>query len=273
LSSVMQSIDLADRVTITANPDRDGIQLACSRDGLPLDRRNTAWRAADLFLQASGMNPGVGIFIQKRIPASAGLAGGSADAAAVLHALDLLYPGAVAHPELFNIAAQIGADVPFCLRGGTVLCEGIGEKLTPLQPFDGIPLLLCKPDFDLSTTWVFQKLDLSNLGHRPDQPAVIKSLASRDLRSLALSTANVLESVSLPAHPILIELKNKLASAGAAVILMSGSGPTVYGLFGSAALRDEAWMKIAGQVPENMIVIPAATLASGPCTIYNETDN
>jgi 4-diphosphocytidyl-2-C-methyl-D-erythritol kinase len=272
LSSVMQSIDLADRVTIELDPNSQGISLACSRGGLPVDRRNTAWRAAEYFMQAAGINLKTDIFIEKNIPASAGLAGGSTDAAGVLFALDMLFPDTIPRPGLFAIAARIGADVPFCLQGGTALCEGIGDMLTSLQPFAEIPLLLCKPRFGLSTVWAYQQLDLQKHGpdRRPDQIGVMEALARRDLPGLGRLTANVLESVSLPAYPLLKELKSKLTAAGADVVLMSGSGPSVYGLFDSIRLRDKACSELIDCLPGDSLVLPAITLASGPWLVYNK---
>lgn len=264
LSTVMQSLELTDLVTVGLNPANAGICLTCNRRNLPLDNRNTAWKAARLFLDAIGVTDGVAINLTKNIPAAAGLAGGSADAAAVLYALDRLYPDRITRDALFTLAARVGADVPFCLHGGTVLCEGIGELLTPLPSFAGIPVLLCKPDFGLSTPWVFSHLDLKHLGRRPDQPAVLESLRQADLAALASVTANVLESVSLPAYPVLQILKSELAAAGASLTLMSGSGPTVFGLFSDAAACEAARKRLASRVPAGTLVLSTRTSASGP---------
>ena len=264
LSTVMQSLELADRVTVGLDMDTVGIRLTCSKPGIPLDRRNTAWRAAHSFMAAIGLEAGVTIDLEKKIPVSAGLAGGSSDAAAVLFALDQLLPGRLTRNRLFKLAGSIGADVPFCLQGATVLCEGIGDKLTLLPPLDQIPVLLCKPDFGLSTPWVFKRLDLDNLGSRPDQPAILADLQAHDLPGLGLHTANVLESVSMPAHPVLQDLKHMLKNAGAAAALMSGSGPTVFGLFPDGAACEAARQQLVRQAPPATLILATHTADHGP---------
>jgi 4-diphosphocytidyl-2-C-methyl-D-erythritol kinase len=278
LSTVMQSVDLADRLTVTIagrpTDDRPGfpaspsIQVRCNRPDVPTDRRNTAFRAGEAFLAEAGQDLRVEILIEKEIPAAAGLAGGSADAAAVLFALDRLLPGSLPRTRLFALAAAVGADVPFCLQGGTVLCEGIGEVLTALPPFADIPVLLAKPGFSLSTPWVFGRLDRQNQGEQGGhlrQPAVLAALASRDLAALAAVTGNYLETVSLPAYPQLQEIKDQLRQSGAAVVLMSGSGPTVYGLFEQAGRRDAALALLAADARwPDLWLKPANTLATGP---------
>lgn len=269
LSTVMQSLELADCVTVALDPGSTGIRLTCSAAGIPLDRRNTAWRAAQSFMKAIGLETGVSIGIEKKIPVSAGLAGGSADAAAVLYALNNLLPGRLARSQLFDLAGSIGADVPFCLQGATVLCEGIGEKLTLLPSLDKIPVLLCKPDFGLSTPWVFSRLDRGNLGPRPDQPAILAALQAHDLTGLSLNTANVLESVSLPAYPVLQDLKHLLKNAGASVALMSGSGPTVFGLFLDGAACETARQQMVRQAPPATLILATHTTDHGPQILDN----
>jgi 4-diphosphocytidyl-2-C-methyl-D-erythritol kinase len=264
LSTVMQSIDLADRVTVSIDPTGSGIRLNCGRARIPSDNRNTAWRAAAIYMETAGLAAGVLIDIEKNIPTSAGLAGGSSDAAAVLFALDRLNPGRLSRPELFELASQVGADVPFCLLGGTVLCEGIGEQLTPLPAWSGLPVLLCKPPFGMSTPWVFSRFCIDNPGHRPTQPGVLKALQNRDLTGLAANTANVLESVSLLAYPILKEIKDKLIAAGAVVSLMSGSGPTIFGLFSDPSVCLAAKIELTKMMPANTIVVASQTCGTGP---------
>jgi 4-diphosphocytidyl-2-C-methyl-D-erythritol kinase len=264
LSTVMQSLDLADRLTVSLDPGTTQIRLASRSGGIPLDSRNTAWKAAELFLRQTGIRTGLSVFLDKQIPAAAGLAGGSADAAAVLLALNHLLPDQLDRSELFSLAARVGADVPFCLQGGTVFCEGIGERLTPLPPLGRIPVLLCKPDFGLSTPWVFGRLNMDQLGRRPDQPSVLAALANRDLAALAGHTANVLESVSLRAYPILRDLKNLLLEAGAVLALMSGSGPTVFGLFGDQASCAAAKTSLSAGSPPGTLVLSTWTSLCGP---------
>jgi len=266
LSTVMQSISMYDRVTVSLDHQQQGIILACGRAPIPADSRNTAWRAAALFCEATGLSDGIRIDIEKKIPTAAGLAGGSSDAAAVLFALNRLLPGRISHEQLFSLAAQIGADVPFCLAGGTVLCEGIGEILTPLVPWPELPVLLIKPAFGMSTPWVFSRFRMDASGRRPDQLAVLQAIAERDINLLAASTANVLESVSLAARPELAEIKNMLLAAGAAMALMSGSGPSVFGLFAHAddCLFARDWL--TARLPADTIVIATQSTAAGLVT-------
>lgn len=263
LSTIMQSVDLADRVTVSLDETASGIRLSCGRAPIPSDSRNTAWRAAAFFLEAAGLSAGVSVRIEKHIPSASGMAGGSTDAAAVLFALDLLKPGMLSRDRLFELAGRIGADVPFCLQGGTVLCEGIGEVLTPLGAWAGLPVLLCKPAFSMSTPWVFSRFRIDNPGQRPDQAAVMEAVRHHDLAALARSTANVLESVSLNARPELVEIKRQMIGAGAAAALMSGSGPTVFGLFSDWQDCLAACDTLTASLPGDTMIVAARTLAGG----------
>ncbi len=267
LATIMQSLELADQVRVGLNTRRGQIGLTCDRPGIPRNSRNTAFKAAQLFLEATNAAFGVDIDIVKRIPASAGLAGGSTDAAAVLFALDQLLPGCLTRPELFSIAAKVGADVPFCLQGGTVFCEGIGEQLTPLPALDQVPVLLLKPDFGLSTPWVFNHLDRNHLGQRPDHQVILDALKTKDLSRLAAHTANVLESVSLPAYPVLRHLKELLRESDASLVLMSGSGPTVFGLFDNQAACDLAMKQLIPKLPPATQLFSTRTASCGPQVI------
>jgi 4-diphosphocytidyl-2-C-methyl-D-erythritol kinase len=236
---------------------------------LPADRRNTAYKAAAAFSQAAGLSQPIQIYIEKHIPVAAGLAGGSADAAAVLRGLSKLCPGLLTPARIHDLAARIGADVPFCLAGGTALCEGIGDILTPLEPFDRVPLILLKPGFGLSTSWSYAQFDQTEPALRPSQDRVCAALARHNLGELAGATANVLESVAFIAHPVLAELKNELLAAGAVVALMSGSGPTLYGLFADEGSRDAGFSRLAAKMPASVLLLPARTLASGPYSGVN----
>lgn len=263
LSTIMQSVCLADRITVSSAPDRVGVRLTCGQARIPSDSRNTAWRSAARFLEKAGVATGVSIDIDKRIPTAAGMAGGSADAAAVLFALNEMYPERLSRQTLFEIAATIGADVPFCLQGGTVLCEGIGELLTPMQLWADVWVLLCKPSFGIRTPWVFSQFKIDQPGRRPDQAKVMDAVRNHDLEALAASTSNVLESVSIPAHPFLNEIKQQLKNAGAILSLMSGSGPTVFGLFADQASCLAAKNKLTAELPADTIIIATQTCASG----------
>jgi 4-diphosphocytidyl-2-C-methyl-D-erythritol kinase len=264
LWTVMQSIALADRVMVEVGPDQEGIKITCGAAGIPSDERNTAWRAARLFMDAAKIQDGVHITLEKNIPVAAGLAGGSSDAAAVLAALDQLYPQHVSRELLFELAARIGADVSFCLLGGTALGEGVGEILTPLPAWEQLPILLCKPNFDIHTSWVFKRFRLSDAGSRPDHRAVLEAVQRRDLGALAEASGNVLELVSLKAYPELRRIKNLLTEADAALAVMSGSGPTIFGVFRDEHASAAAQVYLTKKLPEDTIILRSKTIADGP---------
>ena len=272
LSTVMQSLSLSDRVTVSVSEsDCSDIKLVCDNHQVPCDLSNTAYRAAALFLQKAKMNAQVQIEILKRIPIAAGLAGGSADAAAVLFALNHLYPGKFKMQTLMDLAIQIGADVPFCLHGGTVLCEGIGEKLKPLSSFADIPLLLLHPGFSVSTEWVFKAYDQMQLkqAHRRkiDTSQVIKAMMEHNLGKLALVTGNILEDVTISEYPQLQTLKDLLKKAGSPVVMMSGSGPVLYAMFSNETEREAAKTTLEKILPDTARLILAETRDSGPVII------
>jgi 4-diphosphocytidyl-2-C-methyl-D-erythritol kinase len=242
LSTVMQAVSLSDRVEVELRPASEGIVLDCDQPGIPCDVRNTCHRAAARFLsEAAGtVRTGIRIRIVKRIPEAAGLAGGSTDAAATLLALSRLLPGAVSSARLPGIAVATGADVPFCLFGGTALCEGIGEILTPLPAFEGVPLLLLKGPFGISTPAAFRALSLEAIDNRPDTPGVCRAVVARDLDALSAATGNVLWPVALTQHPALAEGLAALSTTGPRLAGMSGSGPTLVAAYGDADARDRA---------------------------------
>ncbi len=270
LSTIMQSISLSDRVYIEFDKQGNGIMLLSDAANLPLDERNTAHQAARRFLDAAGLSAGVRIFLEKSIPDQAGLAGGSSDAAAVLHGLSILAGNPLSRERLFALAESIGADVPFCLQGGTVLCEGIGERLTPLPAFTEIPMILIKPDFGISTPWAFSQLNLQNPGKRPQLDAVKQALTARNLPELDAASANLLETVAINTHPILQDLKSRLVHLGAGFAQMSGSGATIFGLFADAQTRDRAIASLSEQLPKSYQVIAAQTQNEGIRTVLTK---
>lgn len=257
LTTLMQSVSLCDYVTLECSDTADadglapGISLMTNVEYIPCDARNTAHKAARAFLNVLGrQNISVKIHIQKGIPAQAGMAGGSTDAAAVLNALARVFPGAADKDTLLSMAARIGADVPFCMDGGTQLCEGIGDRLTPVMPLEGLPLLFIKPRCSVSTPWAFNAYDNlpvieSKNTDREDAiskflyPAAGKSPLVR-VREAAPYLYNDLERVAEREYPILSELRKFLTDNGAVVSRMSGSGSTVYGIFPDEVTRDKA---------------------------------
>ncbi len=200
---------------------------------LPADNKNLAHRAAELLLREFPQPGGVRIALKKRIPIAAGLAGGSTDAAATLLGMNRLFDLGLSLPELQKRGVTLGADIPYCLMKGTALAEGIGERLTPLPKAPACHVLLAKPDVSVSTAWVYQNLHLTEDTVHPDIDEMTRCLAEGNLTKLCACLGNVLETVTIPAHPVIARIKAQMREAGALGALMSGSGPTVFGLFDS----------------------------------------
>ncbi len=226
---VMQKCNLCDSVYV--EKIKSGIELSCNLYFLPTDEKNIAYKAAKLFFEETGINGGARIQIEKRIPVSAGLAGGSGNAAAVLQALDMLYETALGEEKLEAMGLKLGADVPYCLRGGTVLAEGIGEKLTDLPALPKTPIVIAKPKISVSTPEIYKAIDREEIIEHPDTKGLIDALGKKDVRAIAAKMQNVMEPVTQGMHPVIGEIKNVLLSCGALGAVMSGSGPSVFGLF------------------------------------------
>lgn len=231
LRMVMQSIALADELTVTVGPGR-GIAVRTDLAFLPCDRRNLAAAAAVRFLEHTGQSLAVEIDLRKKIPVCAGMGGGSSDAAAVLRALNELTAAGLSLMELAGLGASVGSDVPYCVLGGTALAEGRGEKLTPLPPLPACALVVCKPPFPISTPELFRAISGKKLRRRPDTAGLLEALSSRDLTGAARRMYNVFEDVLPPRQGRTVaELKARLIAGGALGACMSGTGPTVFGLF------------------------------------------
>lgn len=226
---LMQSISLWDDIVLTEYDN--GIQVFSNSAGMPLDENNLAAKAARLVKDYFGITTGIHIHIQKNIPIAAGLAGGSTDAAAVLVGLNVLWKLGLTRSGLAELGAVLGADVPFCIHGGTAIARGIGEKLTPLPDLEAIPLVLIKPPFGVSTASVYNGLDIEQIPFHPDWKTVYDLLAQGNLRLLRCHMGNVLESVTTNIHPEINEIKARLDETGAAAAMMTGSGPAVFGVF------------------------------------------
>ncbi len=244
--TVMQPLELHDVLEIA--PLEDGIRVESSHPEVPPGAGNIVYRAASLIRGEYRCVRGAGILIQKNIPVAAGLAGGSADAAAALRALNLLWDLKAAEEDLFRLGGMIGSDVPFCLLGRTALAGGRGEVLTPLPPFSGFGVVLVKPPFGVSTARAYSLYDDLPAAPGPDTAAVTEAVGKRDLGALAGLMVNVLEKATAALHPEIIDIKNALMAAGAAGALMSGSGPTVFGLCASPreALAVASRLKLPG---------------------------
>ena len=229
IATVMQSLALADTLTLTRQ--ENGITLTVDLPGLEADERNLAHRAAALIMNECGVRNGVHIAITKRIPVAAGLAGGSADAAAALRGMNELYELGLSDECLCDLGAKLGSDIPFSLMGGTVLATGRGEALQSLTDFPQTFVVLAKPPVAVSTPWAYRSYDAHPPEYHPDNAAFIEALVRGDRESCAQLISNVLEPVTEAAHPVIGDYRVRMLTHGAICAMMSGSGPTVFGLF------------------------------------------
>lgn len=236
LCSVMQSIDLYDTVSIEL---ADKITLSTNKAYIPTDERNTAYKAAKVFFDATGINGGADIRIKKTIPVGAGMAGGSADAAAVLNLLNILYGMPLSGEELSAAALKVGADVPFCLEGGTMLAEGKGEKLTRLPRLPKCFFVVVKPDFSVSTKDAYKMFDEQG-GDCPELSGILKAIERQNVRDICANMGNDLERCIAAGHPQIDEIKEKLHKLGAVGSMMTGSGSAVFGIFDNMGLAQRA---------------------------------
>ena len=226
----MQAISIRDDVEIDVDTDQPW-SLQCSMEGIPEDSRNLAWKAAEVFYQATGLKTtGLAIRIEKRIPTQAGLGGGSADAAAVLRALNKHYGNTLSILALAEIGAQVGSDVPFCVICGTAMVEGRGERLRRLPDMPDCFFVVCKPDFSASTPELYKKLDESVIARRPDNQAMESALLAGDLEKVAENIWNVFDPVVTKDHLEMNYIKSIFNTYGAIAYQMTGSGSAVFGI-------------------------------------------
>lgn len=251
LKMIMQNIELYD--TINISKIKSGITLTCNRKYVPDDERNLAYKAAQVFLQELNIDEGVQIYIKKNIPVAAGLAGGSTDAAAVLKAMNILFDTGLSEEKLMFMGLKLGSDIPFCIKGGTALCEGIGEVVTPLESFKNHILVLVKPPFGVSTKEVYQNLDISKIYRHPDTDSLIKAIECEDFSYVCRNMKNILENVTLKKHNILKSIKSDFIKMGASGAMMSGSGPTIFGLFDDMLKAQYCFEKLKSQYQEVFI--------------------
>ena len=230
LRMVMQTVNLYDTVklSVTRSP---GVRIKTNLKFLPTDRTNHAFQAAQMLLEEFGIADGVFIDLTKHIPVAAGLAGGSTDAAAVLEGMNRLFDLGLSQEALRERGVKIGADVPYCILKGTALAEGIGEELTVLPPVPDCSIVIAKPDVRVSTKFVYTHLSLDEHTKHPQIDAQIAAIHAHDLEKMCALCGNVLEEVTIPAHPEIAGLKEEMRSGGALAAMMSGSGPSVFGVF------------------------------------------
>ncbi|SFD01264.1 4-diphosphocytidyl-2-C-methyl-D-erythritol kinase [Bacillus sp. OV322] len=225
---IMTTVDLADRIELKEIRHNE-IEILSHNRFVPDDQRNLAYQAAFLLKERYGINKGVSIAIEKNIPVAAGLAGGSSDAAATLRGLNKLWQLGLSLDELAELGAEIGSDVSFCVYGGTALAKGRGEKITHLPVPPKCWVILAKPTLGVSTADVYKRLQLSKMSH-PDVPGMISAIEENSYEKVCSGLGNVLESVTLPLYPEVANIKDQMKTFGADAVLMSGSGPTVFGL-------------------------------------------
>ncbi len=248
---IMQTIGLCDELTFERA--ESGIRLTSDAQGLSTGEDNLICKAARLMLETFHLREGVRIHLKKRIPIAAGMAGGSTDAAAAMKGICRLFDLDVPTEELMRLSVPVGADVPYCILGGTALAEGIGEKLTPLAPAPACHILTATPDISVSTRFVYEHLDLQKVSSHPDIDGMAEAIRQGSLQGILDRMGNVLESVTVPAFPRIAAIKTQMRELGAAGSLMSGSGPSVFGVFKDRETAQRAYTlmnadKKAGQL-------------------------
>ena len=236
---VMQTVYLYDQIVITKTK-QPGVKAETNLFYLPVDENNLACRAAKMLIDEFNITEGVHISMDKKIPVSAGMAGGSADAAAVLFGVNKMFGLGLSMTELEERGVKLGADVPYCLMRGTVLAEGIGEKLTPLLACPKCFVLLAKPPISVSTKMVYEKLDSHEIEDHPDIDGMVTAVRNGDLDGMISRMGNVFEPGIIGKYPVIQEIKDLMENHGARKAMMSGSGPTVFGIFDSREKMEQA---------------------------------
>lgn len=227
---VMQTVYLYDQICIEKTK-KPGISLSSNLFYLPVNENNLAYKAASILMEEFRIQEGVKITLDKHIPVAAGMAGGSSNAAAVLYGVNRMFSLGLSQEELMERGVALGADVPYCIMRGTVLAEGIGELLTPLPAMPKCYVLIAKPPISVSTKLVYEKLDSHEIDEHPDIDGIIDGLKKENLEAVASCMGNVLEKVTIEEYPVIEEIKTVMKKEGALNAMMSGSGPTVFGLY------------------------------------------
>lgn len=248
---IMQTIRLYDKLNMK-KLSKDEIVIKTNLVYLPTNENNLVYRAIQMIKEEFNIKQGIYVELQKHIPVAAGLAGGSSDAAAALIGMNRLFQLKLTTTDLMKRAVKLGADVPYCILGGTALSEGIGEVLTPLAPMPSAYVLIAKPPINVSTKYVYENLILNEQTNHPDIDGIMEAINSKDLRGVTSRLSNVLESVTIDRYPIIQEIKDKMIEFGAMNALMSGSGPTVFGIFEDLNLAKKAFyqLKIQGKAKQ-----------------------
>lgn len=238
LRSVMQTVGIHDDL-IFEKTDSD-ISIECDKATIPLDNSNLIYKTFLLLKERYNISGGIKVVLKKRIPVAAGMAGGSADSAATFRGVNNLYNLGLDENTLQELAAELGSDISFCIKGGTCLCEGRGEILTQLKDLNGAVLLVAKPDINVSTKEVYTRLDSLEAYEHPDVTGMLKYIEENDFDGVISSLGNSLEAVTIPLCPVIAEIKSKMVEEGALKSMMSGSGPSVFGFFETKQKAEEA---------------------------------
>ncbi|MCI6042814.1 4-(cytidine 5'-diphospho)-2-C-methyl-D-erythritol kinase [bacterium] len=240
---IMQTIQMYDMLEMEKS-EQPGIHLTTNLSYIPVNENNLAYKAVKLLMDQYRIEEGITISLNKFIPVAAGMAGGSSDAAAALVGVNRMFQLGLTRQQLMKLGVKIGADVPYCVMRGTALAEGIGEKLTALPPMPQCYVLIGKPGINVSTKFVYTNLNLGPDTHHPDINGMIQALQDRDLYGITDRMENVLESVTIPAYPVIETIKNHMKAHGAVNAMMSGSGPTVFGIFDDKEKAEYACEKL-----------------------------
>ncbi len=252
---IMQSVGLYDKLTLKKIP-KDEILLSSNVGSLPNNDKNLVYKAISLIKNECGITSGVKADLEKYIPMAAGMAGGSTDAAAALIGMNKLFDLGLSQEKLMELGVKIGADVPYCIMGGTALSEGIGEVLTPLAPMPHCYILIAKPRISVSTRFVYENLEADKLAYHPDIDGMIEAIRADNLQGVSDRLSNVLETVTEKKYPIIGQIKAAMIEAGALNSLMSGSGPTVFGIYADKDTAMHALNKIQGiEMVKNAYVV------------------
>lgn len=252
---IMQTVSLFDLVLV--DQTKNDISISTNLRFLPTNEKNIAYAAAKTFFDKTGIKGGCKIMIHKNIPVAAGLAGGSGNAAAVLQSLNMLYNTGLTNEQLCKIALELGADVPYCILGGTYLAEGIGEMLTPLSSMKKCVILMVKPPINVSTASIYNAIDNAPINDRPDTESMILALDHGDINAVAKNLSNVMGAVTEELHPIIRGIKQKMIMNGAIGAEMSGSGPTVFGIFPDFETAKRSHDSFAYQFKDVFLTTPA----------------
>ena len=250
---VMQTVGIYDELALTRT--EEGITVTTDTEELPTDDNNLIYKAAKIMMETYHIEGGIHIHLKKNIPIAAGMAGGSTDAAATFKGINRLYDLDCTLEELMKLGVKVGADVPYCILGGTALAEGIGEKLTSLNPSPDCYVLVAKPPINVSTKYVYEHLDAEGIEEHPDIDGMVGAIWEESLQGILDRMGNVLENVTEKKYPIIGELKNEMKELGALNSLMSGSGPTVFGIFIDERIAREAFETLKKENPECQVFL------------------